>query len=110
MDVTMELVNALNALTAALQKFAVQTTDNYVNSFEEIYTPETDDAPTVEPQPAPKPTVTIEQVRAVLSELSRAGKTVQVKELLKKHGGDKLSAVDPAEYPTMLEEAGELNA
>ena len=61
-------------------------------------------------QPAPKPTVTIEQVRAVLSELSRAGKTVQVKELLKKHGGDKLSAVDPAEYPTLLEEAGELNA
>lgn len=110
MDVTMELVNALNALTAALQKFAAQTTDNYVNSFEEIYTHKTDDAPTVEPQPAPKPTVTIEQVRAVLSELSRAGKTAQVKELLKEHGGDKLSAVDPTEYPALLQEAGELNA
>ena len=110
MDVTMELVNALNALTAALQKFTQQTTENYLNTFEELPTGDTDDAPAAESQPAPKPTVTIEQVRAVLSELSRAGKTVQVKELLKKHGGDKLSAVDPAEYPTLLEEAGELNA
>jgi len=110
MDVTMELVNALNALTAALQKFTAQTTDNYVNSFEEIYNPETDDAPAAEQQSAPAPTVTIEEVRAVLSELSRAGKTAQVKELLKKHGGDKLSAVDPAEYPALLRETGELNA
>ena len=113
MDSMMELVNALNALTAVLQKFTQQTTENYLNTFEELPTGDTDDAPVAESQPAPKPTVTIEQVRAVLSELSRAGKTVQVKELLKKHGGDKLiqlSAVDPAEYPTLLEEAGELNA
>lgn len=110
MDVMMELVNALNALTAVLQKFTAQTTDNYVNSFEEIYNPETDDAPVAEQQSAPAPTVTIEEVRAVLSELSRAGKTAQVKELLKKHGGEKLSVVDPAEYPALLQEAGELNA
>lgn len=110
MDVTMELVNALNALTAALQKFTAQTTDNYVNSFEEIYNPETDDAPAAEQQSAPASTVTIEEVRAVLSELSRAGKTAQVKELLKKHGSEKLSAVDPAEYPALLQEAGELYA
>lgn len=110
MDVTMELVNALNALTAALQKFTAQTTDNYVNSFEEIYNPETDDAPVAEQQSTPATTVTIEEVRAVLSELSRAGKTAQVKELLKKHGGEKLSAVDPAEYPALLQEAGGLNA
>ncbi len=106
MDPMMELVNALNALTAVLQKFAQQTTENYLNTFEELPTGETDDAPAAEPQPA----VTIERVRAVLSELSRAGKTAQVKELLKKHGGDKLSAVDPAEYPALLQEAGGLNA
>lgn len=110
MEPLMKVINALSALTAALQELTAQTTDNYVNSFEEIYNPENDDAPAAEPQPAPKPTVTIEQVRAVLSELSRAGKTAQVKELLKKHGGDKLSAVDPTEYLALLEEAGELNA
>lgn len=110
MDPMMELVNALNALTAVLQKFTQQTTENYLNTFEELPTGETDDAPAAEPQPAPQPAVTIERVRAVLSELSRAGKTAQVKELLKKHGGDKLSAVDPAEYPALLQEAGGLNA
>lgn len=110
MEPLMKVINALSALTAALQELTAQTTDNYVNSFEEIYNPENGDAPAAEPQPAPSPTVTIEQVRAVLSELSRAGKTAQVKELLKKHGGDKLSAVDPAEYPVLLREAGELNA
>lgn len=110
MEPLMKVINALSALTAALQELTAQTTDNYVNSFEEIYNPETDDAPAAEQQSAPAPTVTIEEVRAVLSELSRAGKTAQVKELLKKHGGEKLSAVDPAKYPALLQEAGELNA
>ena len=55
MDVTMELVNALNALTAVLQKFTQQTTENYLNTFEELPTGDMDDAPAAESQPAPKP-------------------------------------------------------
>ena len=42
---------------------------------------------------------------AVLADKSRAGFTEQVKELLKKHGADKLSAVDPAEYKALLADA-----
>ena len=41
-------------------------------------------------------------VRAVLAEKSRAGFTKEVKELLIKHGADKLSAIDPAEYEALL--------
>ena len=48
MDVTMELVNALNALTAVLQKFTQQTTENYLNTFGELPTGDTDDAPAAE--------------------------------------------------------------
>ena len=55
MDSMMELVNALNALTAVLQKFTQQTTENYLNTFEELPTGDTDDAPAAESQPAPKP-------------------------------------------------------
>ena len=44
MDSMMELVNALNALTAVLQKFTQQTTENYLNTFEELPTGDTDDA------------------------------------------------------------------
>lgn len=48
---------------------------------------------------------TLEEVRAVLAEKSRAGHTAEVKALLTKHGADKLSEIDPAEYPALLTEA-----
>lgn len=47
---------------------------------------------------------TLEEVRAVLAEKSRAGHTAEVKELLEKHGAPKLSGIDPAEYPALLAE------
>lgn len=40
-----------------------------------------------------------------MADKSRAGFTEQVKELLKKHGADKLSAVDPTEYKALLADA-----
>lgn len=52
----------------------------------------------------PKP-LTLEQVRAALAEKSRAGHTSEVKALLLKHGADKLSDIDPAEYPALLADA-----
>ena len=57
-----------------------------------------------ESEPPAKKELTLEEVRAVLADKSRAGFTEQVKELLKKHGADKLSAVDPAEYKALLAE------
>jgi len=54
--------------------------------------------------PAEKP-ITLEAVRAVLAEKSRAGHTAKVRELLKKHGANKLSEIDPSEYPALLAEA-----
>ena len=55
-------------------------------------------------QPEEKP-LTLEEVRAVLAEKSRSGHTEEVRELLAKHGADKLSEIDPAEYPALLAEA-----
>ena len=54
---------------------------------------------------AEKKPLTLEEVRAVLAEKSRAGHTAEVKELLNKHGADKLSEIDPAEYPALLADA-----
>lgn len=50
-------------------------------------------------------TLTLEEVRAVLAEKSRAGHTAEVKALLTKHGADKLSDIDPAKYPALLADA-----
>lgn len=55
--------------------------------------------------PAQKPALTLEQVRAVLSEKSRAGHTAGVRELLHKYGASKLSQVDPANYEALLRDA-----
>jgi hypothetical protein len=66
---------------------------------------ETPNQPKVEaPAPEEKP-ITLEAVRAVLAEKSRAGHTAKVRKLLEKHGAGKLSEIDPAEYPALLAEA-----
>lgn len=48
--------------------------------------------------------LTLEEVRAVLAEKSRAGFTAQIREILVKHGAEKLSAVNPLEYEALLKE------
>ena len=111
MDPMMELVNALNALTAALQKFSSQTTNAYLDTFEEIYDPEKDEpqaAEVAKEQPAPEQkteTVTFVQLRSRLSEISRSGKTAEVKELIAKYGASKLSDIAESDYAAVLAEA-----
>ena len=59
-----------------------------------------------EPESEPEEkALTLEEVRAVLAEKSRAGRTAEVKALLLKHGADKLSDIDPAQYPALLADA-----
>ena len=111
MEPMMELVNALNALTAALQKFSSQTTNAYLDTFEEIYDPEKDEPQAAEApkeQPTPKQeeaTVTFVQLRSRLSEISRSGKTAEVKELIAKYGASKLSDITESDYAAVLAEA-----
>ena len=52
-----------------------------------------------------KKSVSLEDVRAVLAEKSRRGFTKEVKEIISKHGADKLSGIDPSEYESLLSEA-----
>lgn len=63
-----------------------------------------DTKPAAKQEPEEKP-LTLEEVRAVLAEKSRSGHTEEVRELLAKHGADKLSEIDPAEYAALLAEA-----
>lgn len=46
----------------------------------------------------------LEDVRAVLAEKARDGLTPQVRELLKKYGADKLSAVHPEDYRALMKD------
>lgn len=51
---------------------------------------------------------TMEEVRKVLSAKSSAGFTAEVKAILEKHGGAKLSKIDPSEYAAILAEVEEV--
>ena len=52
--------------------------------------------------------VTIEKIRAVLSEKSKIGKTKEVKELLSKFGAKKLSQVKEEDFTTLMLESQKL--
>lgn len=66
------------------------------------------EAPAEEVKVPEKPALTLEQVRAVLAEKSRAGHTAAIRELLQKYGASKLSQIDPANYEALMLEVEEL--
>ena len=63
--------------------------------------PTVDAEPTV---PAPQKELTLEEVRAVLGEKSRAGFTAEIQALLQKYGASKLSGIDPKHYAALLKD------
>ena len=54
--------------------------------------------------------LTLEDVRAILADISRAGFTAQIRELLQKYDANRLSEVAPEHYPALLKDAEVLNA
>ena len=52
-----------------------------------------------------EPKIALEDVRARLAQLSRDGKTAQVKALIQKYGANKLSEVNPDDYEALLLDA-----
>ena len=110
MEPMMKIINALAALTAALQEYTAQTTDGYLATFEPIYEPTEEElqeiAPKEQPAPETKPEpVTFVQLRSRLSEISRSGHTAEVKELIAKYGAEKLSDIAESDYAAVLAEA-----
>lgn len=49
--------------------------------------------------------ISLEQVREALAEKSQDGFTAEVKALLEKHGAERLSLIDPANYHALLADA-----
>ena len=62
-------------------------------------TDEPKDAPEAEKTPA------LADVRALLAEKSRDGFTAQVRAIITAHGANKLSEIDPSEFPAIMKEA-----
>lgn len=52
-----------------------------------------------------QPEITLEQVCGVLADKSRSGKTAEVRAIIQKYGADRLSGIDPKDYPAVLADA-----
>ncbi len=83
---------------------AADTIKDVADTLAEMFTStaNTEEAPA--PAQEPEPTITLVQVREVLSEKSRAGHTEEIRALLQKYGASKLSLVDPVHYKELLAE------
>ena len=103
MDEMMQRVNALNSVAQAIDKLSVRTSDKVVERFTPI-----DESPK-ETTDKPKE-LTLSDVRTVLAEKSRSGFKAEVKEMLNKHGAEKLSDIDPGEYEALMKEAEALGS
>lgn len=62
----------------------------------------------VKEEPEEVPQYTQEQVRAKLTELSRAGKAKAVKQLLTDAGATNVTSLDPSKYAEVMQKAGDL--
>ena len=119
MDPIMELIIALNSVTAALERLTAKTTEEHLKTYEEIVPadpPAADEPPKEEPKkrsrakpkaeepPPEKKPVTFEELRRILSEKTRAGYTEDIRAAILNYGAEKLSDVDPAHYEALLKE------
>lgn len=59
-----------------------------------------------EPAPEPeKPKITLEQVRGILADKSRAGFTAEVRSIIESFGANRLSEIDAKDYEALLAKA-----
>lgn len=77
---------------------AAATINDVANTLAEMFSNTTAE----EPASPAEPTLTLEQVRAVLADKSRQGFTAQIRTLLQKYGAPKLSGIDPSNYNALL--------
>ena len=76
------------------------------NMFSEEPTALPEKTETKKPEPT---TLSFTDLRAKLAEKSREGFTAEIKAILNSHGAEKLSAIQPADYETVLKEVEALS-
>jgi len=94
-----QIENDLARLAAAIGKIAEEIKALYDSEH---------DSDEICSQPAPEPpnpqTPTLEEVRGILADKASSGLREAVQTLIKKHGANRLSDIDPSEYDLLITE------
>jgi len=100
---------ALKEISEGLIKCGT-TLEVTATKLKEVHSSIEEKKPALPNKAVPQPTqeveqkYTLEEVRAILSEKSKAGFREQVREMLHKRGVDNLTKLDPSEYPSLVNE------
>lgn len=92
MKLALDVVEDLRNLASSIETLTKSLTDTNATDVEEVREPVT-------------AKISLEDIREVLTPLTRAGKREEVKALLDKYGAKKLPDVKEEDYPEFLEEA-----
>lgn len=100
----LDVVSDMRSLADSIQAVAEVMAGNEPVETE-MPTTSTKDPKSKKTEKPKKKEITLEEVRAKLAEKSQAGLTAQVREIIEKYGGTKLSEVAPEHYAEMLKDA-----
>lgn len=100
----LDVVSDIRSLADSLQAVADVMMENEPTETVEQTTAKKEPVPKKSEKPKKKE-ITLEEVRAKLAEKSQAGLTAEVREIIKKYGGSKLSEIAPENYVDILKDA-----
>lgn len=109
MKTLLEVLSALGDFVTVATEWAESASKAELETFTQIYPPVEEQSKSDEPPTAEKG-VTLTEVRAILANKSREGFTEEVKQLLMKHGAEKLSGIAETEYAALMKEAESLGS
>jgi hypothetical protein len=101
----LDVVSDIRSLADSLQAVADVMMENEPTETAEPITAKKEPVSKKSEKPKKKKEITLEEVRAKLAEKSQAGLTAEVREIIKKYGGSKLSEIAPENYVDILKDA-----
>lgn len=99
--VTAKIAQSVKALAEELNRLYMLIAEDSTSEDAMVFVPMEQ---STQPEQSAPP-VTLAEVRSCLAELSRAGYSDKVKELIRSHGAEKLSDIPESEYAALLAEA-----
>ena len=106
-DKAQQIGNDLSCLAASIAEIAeeIKSLYDFDHSSDDAYdeTEQPKEEPTPDPTKAQAPT--LEEVRGILADKASSGFREAVQSLIKRHGVDRLSDIDPTQYDALIQKA-----